>query len=373
MLKVEATLEKEGSALAPQLSPGVTEELDICDDRGKPRLKIARKKILERIKYYNNSMFIDVVRHAYLQWVNFDEFLLFEHERTGERIFVKCSKRGNDVYRFRTKKRLNEIVKYLDALGLVYFDFSKRPFHVKSPLVFCTLTYSPDFIAKDWVNVGVEFNKFMSRLKKRYPGIKVLARSFQAQSNGSVHIHAVLYVDLLNYKNFFHGFRCKNRYGEITYRLDNSVRDFFASCWKHGFSDFQLCDSTSGSIRYLMKYIIKSEIFNSVDETLTYSLNWLFRKRSFSFSKDVTSNLARAKLEMIKLIASANNIILSTELAMLLSQKLGLFEIRLDSIMHFSNSDLGCWILLGVFDIHEVGLVGSDWVFKPPPSFVFCR
>jgi len=109
---------------------------------------------------------------------------------------------------------------------------------ILSPCLFVTLTCERNIKTEDsWKEVGRDFNRWITRLRKKYGKIDV-ARVFEAHESGYCHVHAVLYFRNTIWKGF--------RWGE----------------WVNG----------------------KRQITYRVDRVGELALCWFFRKRSFSFS-----------------------------------------------------------------------------------------
>jgi hypothetical protein len=308
----------------------------ILNDKGKPRLEIAREKLFEmdgcdqeyRIKFIINS---------YRMWVDFHEFLVFYNDLENKTIIVKARKRGNDVYKVWFKKRYLE---FMNGIGKEehYFNFyNEKERMVKSPLVFATLTFRHDNFMDVGKNVGKYLNQFMARLRKRIKQIYILARVWQVHKDGWVHIHVILMLDtwLYDRKGWFSGFRHINKDGKVTYRLSKHIWRWFKAQWVYGFSDFQLCDSLRGALSYLSRYLFQDRTETSKFEidiqTLTNAICWIFRLRSFA---------------------------LNYKKIYLLYAQTQTLSLRLDTVKHNSN-----WVLVGFIDFRS-NVVPSNGYFE---------
>jgi len=233
---------------------------------------------------------VKFIVHSYKMWVNYNEFMVFYNEKLNKTMIVKCRKRGNDVYQTWFRGRYHQFMNAFEKEEH-YFSFFKKERMVKSPLVFATLTFKHDNFMKIGEEVGLKFNRFMARLRKRFKHIYVLARSWQCHRDGWIHIHAILLLDTWLYgpKQWFSGFRhVSKKDGKVSYRLSKHMVEWFKAQWVYGFSDFQLCDSLRGSLRYLSRYIFQKQSESEVEDvdiqTLTYAICWIFKLRSFSFN-----------------------------------------------------------------------------------------
>jgi hypothetical protein len=202
---------------------------------------------------------------------------------------VKASKRGNDVYARRLKDRFKEFEcgGYLDTPVTVG---SGR--EMKTRAVFITLTYNPNrgvsgFQA--WESLGVDFNKFMSRVRKKYGRVSIL-RGWEAFENGFPHIHAILlFHDML-----FHTFVSVNKKGREVLRIHS--KQAFTPFW-HSFIDIQGMKTAREGYYYVQKYIKKTygnDLYAQSDKaTRTKALLWYFKKRSFAVSGEFVDGLRK--------------------------------------------------------------------------------
>jgi hypothetical protein len=80
---------------------------------------------------------------------------------------VKCAKRGNDVYRSRVDSRFRGLRRYSE--DIIFFNPKDRGKKETSAL-WVTLTYDTKrcLYGEAWENIGVEFNGFMSYLRRNF-------------------------------------------------------------------------------------------------------------------------------------------------------------------------------------------------------------
>ena len=144
------------------------------------------RAVLSDETVYNFSL-LEIV-NKYREWVLDDRYMIINrqelkafHIRDNEKnapvsvslpinrkIFaVKCSKRGNDVYRFRVYRRFKDLVSLSD--NLVFFNPKDRE-EKSTRALWVTLTYDPARCSfKDaWRNIGTEFNRFMAYVRKQF-------------------------------------------------------------------------------------------------------------------------------------------------------------------------------------------------------------
>jgi hypothetical protein len=227
----------------------------------------------EAVYDYSLSEIVD----KYQQWVIDDRYMILN--RIDLRTFksdvfaVKCSKRGNDVYRSRVYGRFKGLAS--KAEKLTFFNPKDRG-KKKTKALWVTLTYDPSrCLFKDaWGNIGIEFNRFRSYVTKKF-GNNSCCRVFEAYENGYPHIHCILLFDETEFKVF------RDRKGQFRIK----EKDVIASGW-HSFVDVKAMYSLGKSFSYLKKYLLKSidaKTKNSL-ALKTLALCWLFAKRAFSVS-----------------------------------------------------------------------------------------
>jgi hypothetical protein len=203
--------------------------------------------------------------------------------------YFKAAKRGNDVYVWRTKKR----TELLDIAFLNYEPQRIGRKYIASNIVWFVLTFKRTDLRKDYQNARKYINYFMKKLRRinvgtrkkpSYPfrNAKVIERTYEAQSDGYIHINLVVYLGKAEKVSII-GKRYKTKKGKIKYIVENEIiRDLFKSCWIYGFADVAVLAKIDDE-EYFTKYITKSVKYNEDDNKhiLTLSLTWFFRKRSF--------------------------------------------------------------------------------------------
>ena len=263
----------------------------------KPRLNATRNRLSTK-----NPDLVDVLKN-YEVWVNYTEWLVFQGlsplyqlDKTeylpagnvavelpaGSVIFdvsykvAKASKRGNDVYLWRVKKRLKLLHKAKGMPSSLGF-FSRGVAKPLTAALFITLTYNPAgaSMGEAWEGVGAHFDKWRARIRSKY-GKFEFVRCWEAQKNGYPHIHILLVFQDAEFNVFRY-----NRKWRITEKVDFE--------WKHGFVDVQACKDLKDGVSYIAKYIGKAHNLGSTagggEGNLTLSLTWFYRKRSWSLSR----------------------------------------------------------------------------------------
>jgi hypothetical protein len=249
---------------------------------------------------------IDEIIEFYEKWVSADEYIkllngkdFYSNSEVRHIKYFKASKRGNDVYVWRTKKR----TELLDiAFSEIYEPDHLGNKYIRTNIISITLTFKRDDLRKDWQNTRKYINLFMKKLRraklkmkdgyeiKPFPHAKVVCRTNEAHKDGYIHINIVVDVGV---KLLAKRYRTKKgkekKKGEIRYILINEdIRQLIKSCWVYGFADVEAVDKLKeGNENYYTKYITKyikfiKEKSNKINKrNLTLALNWFFHKRSF--------------------------------------------------------------------------------------------
>jgi hypothetical protein len=213
----------------------------------------------------------------YEEWVSEDVYMIFtkwNRKKWKNDVYaVKCSKRGNDVYRSRVESRFRGLTRYSE--DIVFFNTKNRGRKETSAL-WVTLTYDTKrcLYGKAWENIGVEFNGFMSYLRRNFGKISS-CRVFEAFENGHPHIHCILIFK----EHTFSVFRdSKNQF-----RIRE--KEVIAQGW-HSNVDVKAMSSIGGGLSYLKKYLLKGIDVEKADSKglKTLALCWAYRKRAFSVS-----------------------------------------------------------------------------------------
>ncbi len=215
-----------------------------------------------------------------------DEYAIFErHSPDGkvQRCASLVSKRGNVKYASNVRRRFGEIKKPFELMP----ENNNFVADGKTTVLFLTLTYDTKLCGfkTAWRNIGVEWNRFMSRVKKVYGGAWIVGRCSESFKNGYPHIHAILFFQ----ESSFHTFeRFSRKSKRDIWRIDTVDRDKIRSFW-HSNIDIQGVENMLESMRYLEKYISKASnlALNDPDDKglKTQGLSWVFGKRSFSVSR----------------------------------------------------------------------------------------
>jgi hypothetical protein len=320
------------------------QEVGLLNGSGKPRLNVAQG-------FFNrseNQDDLDLLEELFVFWRDLPEFMVLRSVQTNPRtmasvwsyVGVKCSKRGNDVYRRRVKRSLNwlsntENVQFFDAKD---FSVNKK---VYSSALWLTLTYDVKRCSRAAAieKVGEEWNRFLSGLRRKYGQISVL-RTWETSEKGYPHIHAIVLFSRARFTVFPW---LSRKEGQFSYRVEEAAQ--IGSLW-HSHVDVQAISSTRKLFNYMKKYQTKTLLASDSPKGVrTMSLLWLFRKRSFSVSGDFRHRLS----DLIRALHNSN---------MVFQQS------RLDGTLQ----DPSVWEFVGVFSGPELSYHGDRWSFRLDPG-----
>jgi hypothetical protein len=188
-------------------------------------------------------------------------------------------KRGDDRYGVLTCRKFESLARF--GRDLVYFGFGSHGY-VRGSGLHVVLEYDSNLVGlcDAWLRVGVDFNRFMSHIRKLFGHVSVV-RVFESHESGYPHVHILLAFD----GHVFSGYSSRRR-GRLVYRVFGSDYEDLKGCWNFGFSDFEMIDSFTGGVRYLSKYLVKSTSASlaGVKGIRALAMCWVFHKRSFSVS-----------------------------------------------------------------------------------------
>ena len=236
---------------------------------------LSRKAVLKEHKRRKYS--VSEIVEKYSEWVSEDTYMIFDRldlrNYEHKTFAIKCSKRGNDVYRKRVYRRFKELSALASEAD--FFNPKDRNKNKTTRALFVTLTYDTKRCSLDcaWENIGLEFNRFMAYIRKNIGEVSC-CRVFEAYENGCPHIHCILFFE----KEFK-----VIRDTKGNFRINEKT--IFSKGW-HSFVDVKAVYSLGRGFSYLKKYLLKSiDAENNDSRTLkTLALCWLFNKRAFSVS-----------------------------------------------------------------------------------------
>lgn len=371
--------------LEPQLqAESVFDFSRFMDERGHIRLGIVRSELLSS----KDEPDLGQLRALWKYWRDDSEYLVLQKQTTLadyrvdlETHWAKCSKRGNDVYVRRTKRKLAGL-QLRGETDIVFHDWKKAK--SKSYILFVTLTTAiqKTNIAESWSeNVAKDWNRWITALRKKFgcglpkgkrnhPGSCVESfRAFESTEKGYPHIHCMLVFrdcefDVHREMKTVDG-RLQAKW-RVSYDVKEQIRGNFPA-----FIDVQSPRTYSSIIRYMSKHILKGtdktgavgEFEERGDELspredsfqraaklgdTTLSLMWVFRKRSFSVSRGLQDKLmahARVLADLIPALRNSNRLDDSLSVKWVCLGVFAKWELRIDSDRWYGELD---WVSLNL-------------------------
>ncbi len=255
----------------------------------------SRKQVLAYHQIFPYSL--SEIVNKYLEWLSDVKYMILNKIHLGtfesEVFAVKCSKRGNDVYCYRVYRRFKGLASLAEKT--VFFNPKDRNLNKTTRALFLTLTYDTKLcsLADAWKNIGKEFNRFMSHVRKLFGKVSS-CRVFEAFQNGYPHIHCILLFEEKEFKVF------RDKKGQFRIREKGVI----AEGWR-SHTDAKALGSLGRGLSYLKKYLLKSiDAKNKDSKALkTLALGWLFGKRAFS----VSGKFRQALTDLIKTKHNSNH------------------------------------------------------------------
>jgi hypothetical protein len=261
---------------------------NIVDRYGNPRLNVARSFFLPL-----DQQDVPLLLEAFEFWQGYDEYGLIEGENTvsGDKLYlaVKCSKRGNDVFANRLRRKLGFLHKWsnVEFFSLKSFNTHKA---VKTRLLWVTLTYDSKrcSLHKAWLNCMAEYNTWITNLRNKYGKIDVLRfpQPFPSENGaayGYPHMHLVLLFKEADF-SVFPRFE-ENREGEteLAFRIKEKYELEAQGKW-HSFVDVKALKSARAVSNYVLKYAENVCSGESSKALINSAVMWLYRKQTYSMS-----------------------------------------------------------------------------------------
>jgi hypothetical protein len=237
--------------------------------------------------YLQFNYSVPEIVERYFEWVNVVTYMILScwNGSENEVFAVKCAKRGNDVYRSRVSRRFWGLCSR--AEDLVFFNPRDRG-SKRTRALWVTLTNDTKrcSFGEAWRNVGIEFNRFMAYVRKKFGNVSC-CRVFESFENGYPHIHCILLFE----STWFSVFR--DRKGQFRVHSKKVI----ARGW-HSNVDVKGMHSLAGGFSYQKKYLLKNIDAEKADSKAlkTLALCWAYRKRAFSVSgrfRQLLSDLIR--------------------------------------------------------------------------------
>ncbi len=217
---------------------------------------------------------------VWLSWIFYVICVRFNYSRGDyEYVVFRGVKRGDERYGFLICRKFKRLA--LFGEGLNYFSYGSHG-KIRGGGLLATFEYDTNrFSLSDaWLRVGVDFNRSMSYLRKKFGKVSI-ARVWESHESGYPHIHAMF----IFHEHVFSGYSSR-RHGHLIYRVFGSGYKSLKGSWSYGFSDFEMVDSFRGGISYLSKYLVKSTSLSEAGSkgVKTLAMCWVFHRRSFAVS-----------------------------------------------------------------------------------------
>lgn len=213
---------------------------------------------------------------------------------------IKCSKRGNDIYRLRVKNRFDGLSHKTEKLE--FFNPKDRSNDKTTCALWTTLTYDTKLCSykEAWEQIGIQFNAFMAYVRRQFGKVST-CRVFESFENGYPHIHCILLFQEYTFKVF--------RDSNGQFRVHE--KDTIAKGW-HSNVDVKAMISLAGGFSYLKKYLLKGIDFENADSKglKTLALCWVYRKRAFA----VSGTFRKALADLITDLHNSNKPLVQTTL-----------------------------------------------------------
>ena len=199
--------------------------------------------------YLRQNFSVDEIVEKYKEWVSENTYMIlskWNNKKWKNDVFaVKCSKRGNDIYRWRVKSRFVGLTH--KAENLEFFNPKDRNNEKTTQALWTTLTYDTKLCSykEAWEQIGIEFNAFMAYVRRNFGKVSC-CRVFESFENGYPHIHCILLFSQYTFQVF--------RDDKGQFRVHE--KDTIAKCW-HSNVEVKAMSSLAGGFSYLKKYLLK--------------------------------------------------------------------------------------------------------------------
>ena len=286
------------------------------------------------------------VVQEYLEWVEIIFYVFLRRfnniSKEYEYAVFRSRKRGDQNYARHVKRRFYSLG---NAVSREEFFSLKDRGKVSSPVLFATLEYDANRfdLYEGWQHVGKDFNRWKSHVRRKF-GKFASVRVWESHESGYPHIHVALAFEN---KTFLGGYMSRRGKGKL--RVKGKDFSTLRNSWKHGYSDFILCNSVKGAFKYAGKYLMKGISAKDAGSKAVKGLAmcWVFRKRSFSLS----GYLAKLYTDEITLHSNSNKSLFGYEhldgrgllLAFTEWRVLGFLEsgvVRWSGFQHLSNDEM---------------------------------
>jgi len=314
---------------------------------------------LDQVKklFFTNEIGLDDANQLISNWRDDEKYVVLEPlDENGERtcLYVKASKRGNGVYRYRVIKRHRDLIDFCKKNPVVLIEPGDDG-NYYSNILKATATVDIKRFDRNTFNkklCSYYVDLFTKRIRNKYPGVQI-ARTYEVCENGYLHVNFILVFPNHRFKVRYHISKRKNSKGKpiTSWRLDDyKLKQFFDDLWEPGFTDIRAIENSDDLVEYSLKYHIKYFTNKEAKEkqNLTLSVLSLFNKRSIS----IPDSFKEAVYKIIKSKRPVDDI---TEILP-----------RLDNKKHNSLK----YTFLGIISADKIPFQRELWYFEtlePPP------
>ena len=276
--------------LAPLQSTYDVHSACIDPESGLPRLRVARS-------YFHGLQQIDIENliEVFQYWQTFEEYLVLKAENTwtGEQkgVAVLCSKRGNEVYASRMRKRLDFLNHGKDVIFFSPGDF-KTDQKVFTQVLWVTLTFDSKHcgLEQAWQEDSYFKDLFLQNLRNRYGKISYVdfPQAFpdpDGQAYGYPHHHMIMLFHEARFQVFPNLETDRDGVTSLKYRVQEKDQLADQGKW-HSFIDVQALSSMGAVHNYAMRYCENVAYGESQEATINNAMLWLFKKKGFNVSGD---------------------------------------------------------------------------------------
>ena len=192
----------------------------------------------------------------------------------GESIAVKAAKRGNDVYCYRVRRRVEFFIDCVND-DFVFAGDPHSPvsrfIEYETYFLFVNLTYSCSPVETYEVVRGIK--AFLDRLRKVFGRVYVIGWGLHLQESRKLHYDAVIFVGRPVRVRWWWS-RRRRRY--VLVIKDGKLFNLIKSKWPHGFINVEGVASLRQALQYVLKYCLKG-----VHDEVLNTIALLYRKRTF--------------------------------------------------------------------------------------------
>ena len=315
--------------------PSTTQDLDfwfdlILNENGSPLASKLRKLYFNNIEVFGN---LDIAVELYKRYRDHPDYIILYNLDTKQYLAIKSAKRGNDVYLYRIRKRLQPILDRLRGNNVIFAHNDRHRIYT-TYFLFVNLTF--DCSPEETYEKAKGIKEFMDLLRKVFGKVYIVAWGLDVQSSGKLHYDAVIYVPKGVKVRWWYS---PHRKRHILVLVDQKLFDKIKSKWRYGFANIEGVSSLREALEYCLKYVL-----SSAQNELLNTIAILYRKRTFYL----------ATCKVLNLIFSHFNV-----------------DMRLDP--HMNKCDQSDYIWLGLYPAWRWGINPDKWVVEfddPPPEYV---